>query len=216
MTALFQHYLPPAPAMLPYVSGRFYASQHARAVGGAVAMTANRPFCVPYVLARPGLFSAMAVSVTTGGAGLLRMALAARGITPPRAFDLARELTARGGYVVQPGGAIRGLIYAPAAAWLREVPRLPAEVRVDVPAEAIPAMLRDGGMFIASVHPSIRRTGAEPPSRGGHLVLVFGAEGGALRFHNPSGDTVASQCDARLPVAEFARFYAGRGIAIGV
>ena len=38
MTALFQHYLPPAPAMLPYVSGRFYASQHARAVGGAVAI----------------------------------------------------------------------------------------------------------------------------------------------------------------------------------
>ena len=77
MTALFQHYLPPAPAMLPYVSGRFYASQHARAVGGAVAMTANRLYCVPYVLARPGLFSAMAVSVTTGAAGLLRMALAA-------------------------------------------------------------------------------------------------------------------------------------------
>ncbi|WP_198369743.1 hypothetical protein [Roseomonas rosulenta] len=77
MTALFQHYLPPASAMLPYVSGRFYASQHARAVGGAVAMTANRLFCVPYVLARPGLFSAMAVSVTTGAAGVLRMALAA-------------------------------------------------------------------------------------------------------------------------------------------
>lgn len=77
MTALFQHYLPPAPAMLPYVSGRFYASQHARAVGGAVAMTANRLYCVPYVLARPGLFSAMAVSVTTGAAGVLSMALAA-------------------------------------------------------------------------------------------------------------------------------------------
>ncbi|MBW8271117.1 hypothetical protein [Caldovatus aquaticus] len=77
MTALFQHYLPPAPAMLPYVSGRFYASQHARAVGGAVAMTANRLYAVPYVLARPGLFAAMAVSVTTGAAGVLRMALAA-------------------------------------------------------------------------------------------------------------------------------------------
>jgi len=76
MTALFQHYLPPAPAMPPYVSGRFYASQHARAVGGAVAMTANRLYCVPYVLARPGLFSAMAVSVTTGVSGVLRMALA--------------------------------------------------------------------------------------------------------------------------------------------
>jgi hypothetical protein len=77
MTALFQHHLPPAPAMLPYVPGRFYASQHARAVGGAVAMAANRLYCVPYVLARPGLFSAMAVGGTTGAAGLLRMALAA-------------------------------------------------------------------------------------------------------------------------------------------
>src|SRR5690606_14496484 len=50
---------------------------HARAVGGAVAMTANRLYAVPYVLARPGLFAAMAVSVTTGAAGVLRMALAA-------------------------------------------------------------------------------------------------------------------------------------------
>ncbi|MDI3308875.1 MAG: hypothetical protein QJR07_17470, partial [Acetobacteraceae bacterium] len=77
MTALIQHHLPPSPAMLPYVPGRFYASQHARAVSGAVAMAANRLYCVPYVLARPGLFAAMAVSVTTGAAGLLRMALAA-------------------------------------------------------------------------------------------------------------------------------------------
>ncbi len=137
------------------------------------------------------------------GVACLRMALAARGQVPPRAFDLARDLTARGGYVLQPDGAIRGLIYAPAVAWLRDVPRLAAEVRVDVPADAIPAMLGDGGMFIASVHPAIRRAEAEPPSRGGHLVLVFGAEDGALRFNNPSGDTagVAARCPA-----------AGRGI----
>lgn len=148
------------------------------------------------------------------GVACLRMALAARGMVPPRAFDLARELTSRGGYVVQPDGGIRGLIYAPAVAWLREAPRLPAEVRVDVPAEAIPAMLCDGGLFIASVHPAIRRADAQPPSRGGHLVLAFGAEGGVLRFHNPSGDTDASRRDARLPLAVFARFYAGRGIAL--
>jgi hypothetical protein len=77
MSALFQHYLPPNMTMLPYVSGRFYASQHARAVGGNATMVQNRLYCVPYVLVRPGLFSAMAVNVTTGAAGLLRMALAA-------------------------------------------------------------------------------------------------------------------------------------------
>lgn len=148
------------------------------------------------------------------GVACLRMALAARGITPPRAFDLARELTHRGGYVLQPNGDIRGLIYAPAVAWLRDVTRLAAEVRVDVTTEAIAATVRDGGLFIASVHPAIRRAGADAPSRGGHLVLVFGAEGDVLRFNNPSGDTLASQHDARLPVADFGRFFAGRGIAL--
>ncbi len=148
------------------------------------------------------------------GVACLRMALAARGIAPPRAFDLARELTHRGGYVVQPDGGIRGLIYAPAVAWLREVPRLAAEVRVDVAAEEVPALVASGGMFIASVHPWIRWPDRDPPSRGGHLVLVYGAADGVLRFHNPSGDTAASQRDARMAVADFARFYAGRGILL--
>jgi hypothetical protein len=148
------------------------------------------------------------------GVACLRMALAARGIVPPRAFDLARELTTRGGYVVQADGGIRGLIYAPAAAWLWESPRIAAEVRVDVPAEDVTAMVADGGMFIASVHPAIRWPDRAPPARGGHLVLVFGTADGVLRFHNPSGDTAASQRGARLPVEVFARFYAGRGILL--
>ncbi|WP_342451422.1 hypothetical protein [Roseomonas nitratireducens] len=148
------------------------------------------------------------------GVACLRMALAARGVVPPRAFDLAREITTRGGYVVHPDGAIRGLIYAPAVAWLREVPRMAAEVRVDVAAHDVPAFVAGGGLFIASVHPFIRWPDRDPPSRGGHLVLVFGAQDGALRLHNPSGDTAASQRDARLAVADFARFFAGRGILL--
>jgi len=148
------------------------------------------------------------------GVACLRMALAARGIAPPRAFDLARDLTARGGYVVQPDGAIRGLIYAPAVAWLREVPGIAAEVRVEMPAEDVAALAAGGGLFIASVHPSIRWPERTPPVRGGHLVLVFGAGDGALRLHNPSGDTPASQRDMQVPMGAFARFYAGRGIAL--
>lgn len=77
MTALIQHYLPQGQAMPRYAASRFYASAHSRAAGGAVAMIANRLYCVPYVLARPGLFSAMGLSVTTGAAGVVRMALAA-------------------------------------------------------------------------------------------------------------------------------------------
>lgn len=148
------------------------------------------------------------------GVACLRMALGARGIVPPRAFDLARELTARGGYVVQPDRFIRGLIYAPAAAWLRDARGIAAEVRVNVSAEAVASLAAAGGMFIASVHPWLRWPDREPPSRGGHLVLVFGTADGALRLHNPSGDTPGAQRDMRVPVETFARFYAGRGIAL--
>jgi hypothetical protein len=75
-------------------------------------------------------------------------------------------------------------------------------------------MVQGRAMFIASVHPAIRRASAEPPSRGGHLVLVFAAADGVLRFNNPSGDTAATQRDAQLSIGDFARFFAGRGIAL--
>ena len=146
------------------------------------------------------------------GVACLRMALAARGITPPRARDLARVLTRHGAYVEQPDGFIRGLIYAPAITWLGEAHGLHAEVILDRAAEDILPLLADGGLFIASVHPAIRRPTEPAPGKGGHLVLVFGAEQGALRLHNPSGHDAASQADARVALADFARFFAGRGI----
>jgi hypothetical protein len=146
------------------------------------------------------------------GVACLRMALAARGITPPRARDLARVLTGYCAYVEEPNGFIRGLIYAPAIAWLAEAHGLRAEIILDRTAEAMPPLLADGGLFIASVHPAIRRPTEAAPGKGGHLVLVFGAEEGALRLHNPSGHDAASQADARVALADFARFFAGRGI----
>lgn len=147
------------------------------------------------------------------GMACLRMVLAARG-RQESIHALRRAVQAHGGYVETPDGDIKGLIYAGAVAWLASQ-GIPARVLVDVPAEGIPALLAGGGMFIASVHPWIRWPGREPPRRGGHLVLVFGQDRqGRLRFHNPSGDTVATRRDARLGVADFARFYAGRGIAL--
>jgi hypothetical protein len=146
------------------------------------------------------------------GVACLRMALAARGITPPRTRDLARVLTGYGAYVEQADGHIRGLIYAPAITWLAEAYAMPAEIILDRAAEDIPPLLADGGLFIASVHPAIRRPAEVAPGQGGHLVLVFGAGDGALRLHNPSGHDPVSQCDARVAIADFARFFAGRGI----
>jgi len=146
------------------------------------------------------------------GVACLRMALAARGITPPRARDLAKMLTRYGAYVEEADGFIRGLIYAPAITWLAEAHAIPAEIILDRAAEDIPPLLADGGLFIASVHPAIRRPADPAPGKGGHLVLVFGAAGDALRLHNPSGHDAASQADARVPIADFIRFFAGRGI----
>jgi hypothetical protein len=89
---------------------------------------------------------------------------------------------------------------------------MPAEIILDRAAEDIPPLLVDGGLFIASVHPAMRHPADPAPGKGGHLVLVFGAGQGALRLHNPSGHDTASQCDAHVAIADFARFFAGRGI----
>jgi len=148
------------------------------------------------------------------GCACLQMALGARGRDVPPIHDVRRALQQAGAYVVEPDGAIRGLIYAGAIAWLAGQ-GLAARVVLDVEAQDIPAMLADGSLFIASVHGAIRWPDRDPPSQGGHLVLCFGvAEDGAIRFHNPSGDTEASRIDARLAPADFARFFAGRGILI--
>lgn len=149
------------------------------------------------------------------GMACLRMLLAWRGIAPPPTLDLARRIAARGGYVQTPEGGIRGLIYAPAVDYLRDAHGIDARVVLDVTARDVAGLLAPGAAFIASVHPWIRRPESEPPSRGGHLVLVFGvAEDGALRFHNPSGDRAETQEDVRLLPAAFDRFFAGRGILV--
>lgn len=148
------------------------------------------------------------------GMACLRMALAALGLDPPPPLALARACAARGGYVEEQDGGIRGLIYAPCVALLIEEYAIAAEIVLDSPTASIPALLAQGGTYIASVHPMIRTPWADPPARGGHLVLVFAAEDGALRFHNPSGDTPATQEDVRMPIADFARFHAERGILL--
>jgi hypothetical protein len=67
---------------------------------------------------------------------------------------------------------------------------------------------------IASVHPWVRWPDRIPPDRGGHLVLVTGRHGDQLILNNPSGLPGTSQHAARIALADFARFYAGRGIVI--
>jgi hypothetical protein len=149
------------------------------------------------------------------GCACLQMALGALGREVPPIHAIRRGVQDLGGYVETPEGGIRGLIYAGAVAWLGGQ-GIAAETRLDLGAAELPALLGRGRLFIASVHPGIRRPETAPPARGGHLVLVFGATpAGELRFHNPSGDRPANQADARLHPEVFDRFFAGRGILIG-
>ena len=148
------------------------------------------------------------------GMACLKMILASRGEIVPT-IELARRCTGYGGYVVNEG-SIKGLIYAPFASFVKEVFGLQAEVMTNVATADIPAILERQRFFIASVSSSIRWPEREPPSKGGHLVLVTAASDEGFRFHNPSGHTSATQANAVLAPADFDRFFANRGIAVAI
>ncbi|NSZ66229.1 C39 family peptidase (plasmid) [Agrobacterium tumefaciens] len=155
-------------------------------------------------------------AVNVCGMACLKMILAARGDMHPT-LALARACTAYGGYVVNDVDAsIKGLIYAPFVTYVRERFRLSAQTVTGVATESIPELLADRPFFIASVNSGIRWPERMPASKGGHLVLVTAASAETIRFHNPSGHDAASQADATLPLAVFDRFFANRGIAVGL
>ncbi|PLR41529.1 hypothetical protein CYR55_01445 [Chimaeribacter californicus] len=143
----------------------------------------------------------------------LKMALAASGHPPPPLLPLTRASLPYGTYVRE-GEAIRGLIYAPFVAYVQEAWAMAAAVTTGITAEEIAPLLTRYTWFIASVHPSIRQPERDPPHTGGHLVLVSAADDRHITFHNPSGDRPETQSYVTLPLTIFARFFAGRGIAL--
>ncbi|MNK27846.1 hypothetical protein D3C87_462090 [compost metagenome] len=147
------------------------------------------------------------------GMACLKMVLAARGGQTHPTLELARRSLPFGAYVEQPDGGIKGLIYAPFVRYVADVFGLEAQVRVDLPAAGLPALLAQAEYFMASVHPWIRWPERQPPGKGGHLVLVTRATPDSVTFHNPSGEP-GTQADVELPLAVFDTFFAGRGVAI--
>jgi hypothetical protein len=147
------------------------------------------------------------------GMACLKMVLAARNGRAHPTLELARGSLPYGAYVEEADGGIKGLIYAPFVRYVGEVFGLHAQVRVDLQASDLPALMAQADYFMASVHPWIRWPDTQPPKKGGHLVLVTRATPDFVTFHNPSGEPGA-QADVELPLADFGRFYAGRGIAI--
>jgi hypothetical protein len=147
------------------------------------------------------------------GMACLRTVLASWRSVSATTVGLGEEVLEAGGYRRRPDG-LDGLIYAPFTDYVRTrwgiVAR--AEPRLEIP--ALQELVRAGHWAMVSVNPRIRRPADTPPSTGGHLVLVHGAPDDEFVFHNPSGDTPASQRSAVVRVEDFKRFYAGRGIVL--
>lgn len=148
------------------------------------------------------------------GMACLKMILAARTGEIMPTVDLAMGCRDYGGYVEEPDGKIKGLIYAPFVPFVKDRFGLNTRVVTGIPVADIGDILTQSEFFIASVHHSIRWPDTEPPSKGGHLVLVTAVNSDTIRFHNPSGHESATRENVELPLAIFDRFFAGRGIVI--
>ncbi|MEU1366017.1 peptidase [Streptomyces sp. NPDC005803] len=146
------------------------------------------------------------------GMTCLRMAL---GADAPSLFALRDGALGYGAYTEDDDGVIRGLVYAPFAAYAREKHGLDATVHRHLAPAEILELLDEGRSVMASVHYAIRHPRRPAPGRGGHLVLVTSrtADGAGVHFHNPSGTTAATRA-ADLPLAAFERFFAGRGVSL--
>ncbi|MFI0982073.1 C39 family peptidase [Streptomyces sp. NPDC021093] len=150
------------------------------------------------------------------GMACLRMCLAHWGQPVPTAMELAAGCERAGAYVRREDGGLDGLIYAPFARHVEASWPLTAECRPGLDVSEIPQLLAKGRLLMLSVHPSVRELHPSPPGRGGHLVLAVGATPDALLVHNPSGFPGESQEYARIPWADLDRFYAGRGVVLGL
>ncbi|MFF7243585.1 peptidase [Embleya sp. NPDC008237] len=148
------------------------------------------------------------------GIACLRMALLARTGDAPTMFELLDGARKYGAYTEDPDtGAIRGLIYAPFVEYVQDVHPLGAETHSTLTVPGLLALLDGGRLVMASVHKEIRRPENPAPGKGGHLVLVTHRQGDTVHFRNPSGHTEQART-ASLPTAEFAGFFAGRGVSL--
>lgn len=196
---------------IPYFSQWESARLAERFVDGSLDL-ADDPRWAESGARTPGEYSYWARKVC--GLACLKMILAGRGLPVPPMMTLVERALAWQAYIPQDGDRVAGLIYRPFADWVAAEYGITAEVAAHLPLDSVAQVASPRTPVIASVHAWIRWPDRNPPDRGGHLVLVTGAGGGLLRLHNPSGIPPASQRDALVGLADFARFYAGRGLLV--
>lgn len=147
------------------------------------------------------------------GLACLESVLTYWAIDLPSRAELLRAALRWGAYRQVSPDKVEGLTYAPFADWVTSDFGLRAEAHGRLPLPELPLHVDDASFFIASVSREIRYPDRANSRTGGHLVLVHGWDDNGLSFHNPSG-VPPHQADAYVDRATFARFYAGRGVAL--
>ncbi|QRR07520.1 hypothetical protein FPJ27_14485 [Burkholderia sp. MS455] len=150
------------------------------------------------------------------GIACLKMLLAHRTHRVIPLLELVHEAITFGVYQPELGDKGKRLIYRPFVSWIGDRFQIQSRVVEQMDSTALEPSLREGHMLMASVHPGIREAGFEPPSRGGHLVLVLGIDPGTddWVFHNPSGFARDTQEYVSMRRSTFDRYFANRGILI--
>jgi hypothetical protein len=151
------------------------------------------------------------------GVACLKMCVEAVGGPVRSLVDWARLGLLRGGYLIRLEADGRdhevGWVHSVLAEMAQES-GLTAEAR-SASVEEIPAYLRQGRMVIASVSYEAGDDHLPITRKGGHLMVVIGAEyvdghPQAFYVNNPSGRRTELQAGARLPLERFAAAYSGR------
>jgi hypothetical protein len=150
------------------------------------------------------------------GMACLQMILAARGGEVPPLAELGRRAIRHGAYEAEPARGFGPLIYAGFVDFVAAEFELDARVAAPLALDELAAAVAGDEVVLASVSAEIRSLTQAPARRGGHLVLVIerSVDGSAICFHDPAGDAPGSSRAVWLGLYAFARFYAGRGVAV--
>ena len=148
------------------------------------------------------------------GVTCLRMAL---GAGAPSLFELRDGALKYGAYTEDADGTIRGLVYAPFAEYVRRGARAsrPPSTATWRRTEIL-ALLDAGRTVMASVHYGIRhpeRPGSGPGRSSGAGDRADGRTARASTSTTRRGRTPRTRA-AELPLADFERFFAGRGVSL--
>jgi hypothetical protein len=126
---------------------------------------------------------------------------------------LLAEACEWGVYARHPDGRVDGLTYAPFLRWISARFGVTGEVHGRIGLAELARTVSADSLAVASVSAEIRWPDRPNDRRGGHLVLLSGAAGERVWFHNPSG-LDGTAVDAELPLDVMERFFGGRGMTL--